>query len=63
MKKLPLPMKDLMERRQDQLDIMNDAKHEIRGIEYEVKRVLIKEGQVDFLSVNWTKMNKLHRGW
>lgn len=61
LKKTSRNSKDLrtqMSARQDQLDVLNDVKFELSKIEDGIKHQLIREGQTDLLSVNWSRLSR-----
>ena len=62
-KKLVPQLGGSMEARQAQLDIIGEAKFTLEAIERDIKKALIKDHQLDMLTVNWKRLNRAHRGW
>lgn len=48
----------LLNDRQEAIHEINDLKGKVHDIEHRVKRQIIKDGDVDLLSVNWTKIRR-----
>lgn len=51
----------LLDERQDIMCDINDLKHKVQKVENEVKIGLIKNGGIDLLSVNWSRLARSRR--